>query len=89
VSLSDQIKTESNKLISKRCKIGLLLSDLSEEDKESLVQAFDKPPHLAGGLSNVQIHRILISEGFEVALSTVDRHRNKYCGCYMATRIGK
>ena len=89
MSLSDQIKTESNKVINKRCKIGLLLLDLSEEDRDSLVEAFDKTPHSAGGLTNVQIHKILISEGFEVALSTVDRHRNKYCGCFMATRIGK
>ncbi len=89
MSLSDQIKAESTKIIAKRCKIGLLLLDLSEEDRDSLIQAFDKPPHSSGGLSNVQIHKILLSEGFELGLSTVDRHRNHDCGCYMATRIGK
>lgn len=89
MSLSDQIKAESTKVITKRCKIGVILLDLTQEDRDSLIQAFDKPAHSLGGLSNTKIHKILISEGFEIALSTVDRHRNKDCGCFMAARIGK
>jgi len=89
MSLSDQIKSELNKVSNRLCKIGRLLPELSKEDRESLVDALEKSPHSSGGLSNVQIHKILLSEGYDIGLSTVDRHRNKTCGCYVAERAGR
>jgi hypothetical protein len=86
MSLSDQLKTESTKSITKLCKIGLLLLELSEEDKKSLNDAFETPRHLSNGLTNVQIHKILVSEGYPLGLSAVDRHRNKNCGCYRTAK---
>lgn len=86
MSLSENLRTESSKSITKLCKIGLLLIELSEEDRQSLNQAFETPRHLSHGLTNVQIHKILVSEGYPLGLSAVDRHRNQTCGCYRTTK---
>jgi hypothetical protein len=84
MSLSDKIESASKHSNIKPCKIGLLLSgtSLSEIDKRSLIAAFETPEGTQGRISNVALSKIFREEGYNISLSTVDRHRRHECGCY-------
>ena len=84
MSLSDRLQSASKESNIKLCKIGLLLGGevLSEKDKKILVDTFDVPEGVPGRVSNVSLSKILREEGYDISLSTVDRHRRKDCGCF-------
>jgi hypothetical protein len=84
MSLSDKLQSASKESNIKLCKIGLLLSGnvLSEKDKKTLTETFDVPEGVPGRVTNVALSKILREEGYDISLSTVDRHRRKDCGCF-------
>jgi len=84
MSLSDKLQSASKDSNIKLCKIGLLLSGnvLSDKDKKTLIETFDVPEGVPGRVTNVALSKILREEGYDISLSTVDRHRRKDCGCF-------
>lgn len=84
MSLSDRLQSASKESTTKLCKIGLLLAGdvLSEKDKKHLVEVFDTPEGVPGRITNVSLSKIFREEGYDISLSTVDRHRRKDCGCF-------
>ncbi len=84
MSISDRLQSASKESNIKLCKIGLMLGGeaLSEKDKKSLQETLDTPEGVPGRITNVSISKILREEGYDISLSTVDRHRRKDCGCF-------
>jgi len=84
MSLSERLQSASKESTAKLCKIGLLLAGdvLSEKDKKTLAETFDVPEGVPGRVTNVALTKILREEGYDISLSTVDRHRRKDCGCF-------
>jgi hypothetical protein len=84
MSLSERLQSASKESNTKLCKIGLLLGGevLSEKDKKILIETFDVPEGVPGRVTNVALSKILREEGYDISLSTVDRHRRKDCGCF-------
>jgi len=84
MSLSERLQSASKESTSRLCKIGLLLvgNVLSEKDKATLVETVDTPEGVPGRVTNVSLSKILREEGYDISLSTVDRHRRKDCGCF-------
>lgn len=84
MSLSERLQSASKESNIKLCKIGLLLSGeiLSEKDKKILIDTLDVPEGVPGRVTNVALSKILREEGYDISLSTVDRHRRKDCGCF-------
>lgn len=64
------------------CGVGRLIASVSEEDRKALEIVFASPSS-SGGITNVQIHKILMEEGHEVAFGSVRMHRSKRCRCYI------
>lgn len=84
MSLSDRLQSAAEDSKIRLCKIGLLLagSSLSEKDKKHLKEVFAVPEGEPGRISNVSLAKIFREEGYDISLSTVDRHRNQACGCF-------
>lgn len=64
------------------CGIGKIIENAAEEDRKALELVFSAPSS-AGGITNVQIHKILLEEGYEVAFASVRMHRLKRCRCFV------
>lgn len=66
-----------------RCKIGSILTSppLTDSDKAALKAALSVPRHIPNRLTNTQLTKLLRAEGFEISLSTLDRHRRGDCVC--------
>jgi len=90
MSLSDRLKSASEGSTIRLCKIGLLMAgtSLSEKDKQHLNEVFAIPEGEPGRISNVSLAKIFREEGYDISLSTVDRHRKQSCGCYNMS-VGK
>ena len=84
MSLPERLNSASKESTAKLCKIGMLLSGdvLSDKDKKTLTETFDVPEGVPGRVTNVSLTKILREEGYDISLSTVDRHRRKDCGCF-------
>jgi hypothetical protein len=84
MSLSERLNSASKESTAKLCKIGMLLAGdvLSDKDKNTLTETFDVPEGVPGRVTNVSLTKILREEGYDISLSTVDRHRRKDCGCF-------
>jgi hypothetical protein len=84
MSLSERLNSASKESTAKLCKIGMLLAGdvLSDKDKKTLTETFDVPEGVPGRVTNVSLTKILREEGYDISLSTVDRHRRKDCGCF-------
>ena len=64
------------------CGVEKTLRVLNEEDKKAL-EAIMNSPVIRGGISNRQIHEILLAEGYDVAFASVRLHRSKQCRCFV------
>jgi hypothetical protein len=60
------------------CGMSKLLEAITGEDREALLAVLES----RGRISNRQIHEILLSEGHDVAFSSVSLHRRKQCRCF-------
>jgi hypothetical protein len=88
MSLSDKLSSAKTSSVTKLCKIGnlLVLSDLSEKDKQNLKEVLETQPSNSSFISNSALGRILREEGYDISNSAVDRHRRGDCPC---NRVGK
>lgn len=64
------------------CGVGKIIQSVGEEDRKALEFVFESPSS-SGGITNVQIHKILLEEGHVVAFASVRMHRAKRCRCYV------
>jgi len=63
------------------CGVAKLLSLIEGEDLEALELLMSQPSS-ATTVSNRQIHDILLSEGYDVAFSSISTHRRRQCRCF-------
>lgn len=65
------------------CGIDVAMKSMSKSDRESLEDVlFGSGSVGRERISNIQIHRILQEEGYNVALSSVALHRRHECRCF-------
>ncbi len=64
------------------CGVGKTLKILNDEDRQAL-EAVMNAPVIRGGVSNRQIHEILLAEGYDIAFASVRVHRSKQCRCFV------
>lgn len=64
------------------CGVAKVLGILVGDDKKALETIMDSPV-MRGGISNRQIHEILLTEGYDVAFASVRLHRSKQCRCFV------
>lgn len=64
------------------CGVAKVLGVLQGDDKKALETIMDSPV-MRGGISNRQIHEILLTEGYDVAFASVRLHRSKQCRCFV------
>lgn len=83
MSLIDKLQSAANKQPTpKRCKIGMALEKLPEDERKAVIEAFETPVGTYGRISNSELYRIFRQENYNFSLSTVDRHRLHTCGCF-------
>ena len=83
MGLADRLKDISPNHPGLPCGIKKILDSLdNEEDKEALTKIMDMRSYPIG-VSNRQIHEILIDEGHDVAFASIRLHRSKQCRCYV------
>ena len=83
MSLAEKLKTATRNQPGLPCGVGKLLSELKGEDKEALEIIFSTRS-VSGTVSNRQVHKILLEEGYEIAFASISLHRRKQCRCYMS-----
>jgi hypothetical protein len=75
MSLSD--KLAQPKSTNARCSIGVLISDVTDlADKAALIKALRDP-----SWGHKALQRVLLTEGHEVSLRSLERHRRGECKC--------
>jgi hypothetical protein len=82
LGLADKLKTTTRSEPGLPCGVRVILDNLDGEDKEALELVFSSSSR-SGAISNPQIHRILISEGYKVAFASVRLHRQQQCRCFI------
>lgn len=81
MSLAEKLKGATRSQPGLPCGVGKLLSELQGEDKEALEIIFSTRS-VSGTVSNRQVHKILLEEGYEIAFASITLHRRKQCRCY-------
>ncbi len=63
------------------CGVTVLLEKLEGEEKKALELVFSAP---AGKdtIANTKLHKILLSEGHNIAFASIRHHRAKECRCF-------
>lgn len=82
MSLASKLTTATRSQTGLPCGVAKLFSELQGEDKEALEIVLNTPTG-GGAISNRQIHEILMSEGHDIAFSSVSLHRRKQCRCFV------
>jgi len=83
VSLSTRLKTVE--VTRKRlCKLGSLINGkfMSEEDKKELLEVLSVRLGEPNRIPNTILTKLLNEEGYEMGISTLERHREQMCCCY-------
>jgi len=68
------------------CKIGRLINSLEGDEREALVKAIEliRTSNLNGknrSHSSVWLAKVLRKNGYQISVSTIQRHVNKECSC--------
>lgn len=83
MSLSNRLKEASTQAENILCKVGsILVSDrITKEEKTQLEAILNTPIDYPGRVSSSELNKILREEGFDVSISSFDRHRAARCSC--------
>jgi hypothetical protein len=81
VSLADRLKQATRATPGLPCGVAKLMASVSQEDREALEIVFSTKS-ISGTVSNVQLHRLLIEEGYDTSFSSIRLHRGQICRCY-------
>lgn len=68
------------------CGVKKIMESVSDDDRKALEFVFESPSS-AGGITNVQIHKILMEEGHVIAFASIRMHRAKRCRCYVGKKV--
>lgn len=81
LSTKFQVATASKR---KPCKLGSLLAGklMPEEDKKELLRILSIEQGDPNRIPNTVITKVLNDEGYEIGISTIERHRINMCSCY-------
>lgn len=64
------------------CGVMKILQQIDGADRQALQNIMDMRSYPIG-VSNRQIHAILLDEGYDIAFASVRLHRSKQCRCYV------
>ena len=81
MSLADKLNNATRSQPGLPCGVGKLLKELQGEDKEAMEIIFSTRS-VSGTVSNRQVHKILLEEGYEIAFASISLHRRQQCRCY-------
>jgi hypothetical protein len=81
MSLADKLKEATRTGPGLPCGVAVLLDTLEGEDRQALEIIFSTKS-VRGTVPNTKIHKILISEGHDIAFSSIRHHRSQVCRCY-------
>ena len=62
------------------CGVSKILSEMSEEEQNALVEVLFAQPRT---ISNAQLQEILIEEGYDISNTSITLHRRKQCRCFV------
>jgi hypothetical protein len=82
MSLSEKLLEVTPPSYGLPCGISEVKKQMSEKDLEALDSAMLIGKESPKRLSNRQIQQVLISEGYEVAYSSISLHRRQQCRCF-------
>jgi hypothetical protein len=82
MSLSEKLLEVTPPSFGLPCGVSEVKNQMSEKDVEALDLVMLVGKEAPNRVSNRQIHQILISEGYNVAYSSVSLHRRKQCRCF-------
>lgn len=85
-SLLNDLTNQSKEVKNHPCKIGRLIEALEGDEREALVKAVDliRSSSFNGknrSHSSVWLAKVLRKNGYQISVSTVQRHVNKECSC--------
>jgi hypothetical protein len=78
MSITDKLSSAIPSKAGKGCAMCLVLEQLSDKDRSSIISAMRVPANHLERITDRQIAEILQSEGYEVSLNSVYRHRNNH-----------
>lgn len=64
------------------CGVAKILMTVDDVDREALEKVFSTRS-TPDTISNRQIHKILLSESFDIAFSSISLHRREQCRCFV------
>ena len=65
------------------CGIRKIIDGLKKEEDIQALQNIMEMRTYPHGVSNRQIHGILLEEGYDIAFASIRLHRSKQCRCYI------
>ena len=83
MSLADKLKEATRSTPGLPCGVAKLMTTLNEEDRKALEIVFSTKS-VSGTISNVQLHELFLSEGYNVAFASIRLHRAQRCRCYIS-----
>lgn len=86
MSLADKLKHVTRTNTGMPCGIAKLMTTVSEEDKTALEIVFSTKS-ITGTISNVQLHKLLVDEGYDTSFSSIRLHRGQICRCYTGKEV--
>jgi hypothetical protein len=81
VSLAEKLKEATRTGPGLPCGVSSLLESIKGEDKKALELIFSTKS-VRGTIPNTKLHKILISEGHDIAFASIRHHRAQVCRCY-------
>ncbi len=89
MSLSESLNNISPSFPGLPCGIKKIMENLkNKEDKKALEDIMNRSTY-PRGVSNRQIHEVLLSEGYDIAFASIRLHRSKQCRCYIGKNSEK
>ena len=81
MSLADKLKEATCTGPGLPCGVAVLIETLEGEDRKALEIIFSTKS-VRGTVPNTKLHKILISEGHDIAFASIRHHRAQACRCY-------
>jgi len=81
MSLIEKLKEATRSGPGLPCGVSTLMDTLKGEERKALEIIFSTKS-IQGTVPNTKLHQILISEGHDIAFSSVRHHRSQLCRCY-------
>jgi hypothetical protein len=81
MSLVEKLKEATRTGPGLPCGVAVLIQTLEGEDRQALEIIFSTKS-VRGTVPNTKLHKILISEGHDIAFASIRHHRAQECRCY-------